>query len=98
MRWLFWPNRERVAGRRRAVDLERRPKPGVAVGGVAAVAVVPDQRVVAVAAAERVGAAVADDAVVATVAVELVVPVTAGDQVPAVAPGEASRRPCRRSA
>ena len=81
------PDRERVAGRRRPVDLDN-VEARVAVRDVRAVAVVPDERVVAVAAAERVGATVANDAVVAAVAVQLVVAVAAGDQVGAVAPGE----------
>ena len=73
-------DREHVARRRSAVDLDV-VAAAVAVHDVGAVAVVPDQRVVARAAVHRVVAAVADDAVVAAAAVEDVVALAAEDQV-----------------
>ena len=73
-------DRERVARRRSAVDLDV-VAAVVAVRDVGAVAVVPDQRVVARAAVHRVGAAVAHDAVVAAAAVEDVVALAAEDQI-----------------
>src|SRR5215207_7434218 len=71
---------EDVARRRGAVDLHV-VAARVAVRDIAAVAVVPDERVVARTAVHRVGAAVADDAVVAAAAAEDVVGLAAEDQV-----------------
>ena len=79
-----------VARGRGAVDLDL-VGPGVAVHDVGAVAVVPDEHVVAGPAFEVVGAPEADDAVVAAVAAQVVVARPAGEQVVSIATVDGER-------